>query len=265
MAIMSDQGQRSSSPAAIGRQKWAVRTYGAGVAMFAGAELVMAASGDGITIAAITLGAAATGALWLLISPQDRRAASLAALGLLGVLSAAAVHLAGTDFSAVSLVRPAEALTLTLVAMLLAAQARSGFRAALVIGLCLMLLLFGIIHLLQRSEIAGLIPDWIPLRSLVPVITGGVMTICGLALLHPRSRWIAAAAVAAMFTSWIPLVHLPRIARDISDAAEWSFGAMAVGLIGALMTFMLAERGEPARAIQIADGRRSGVNPIEGR
>ncbi len=98
-----------------------------------------------------------------------------------------------------------------------------------------MLILFGAVHLLNASAVAELVPSWIPQRQLVPYLTGSFLVAAGLAFASSRVRPLAAKAVALMFLSWLPVVHLERLARDPDSLAEWRFALTALALAGALL------------------------------
>jgi hypothetical protein len=96
-----------------------------------------------------------------------------------------------------------------------------------------MLLAFGAVHLGHHEAIAGMIPTWLPARATWPWVTGGALVAAGLALLAGRWAREAALATAAMFGSWLPLVHLGRLIERPGNAFELTFASMALALTGA--------------------------------
>jgi uncharacterized membrane protein len=132
-----------------------------------------------------------------------------------------------------------------------------------------MLVLFGLIHIVYRPAIAGMIPAWIPLETWWPLMTGGLMLLAGLALLVDRLTNAASVLVAALFASWLVIVHPGRIWSDPGSIAEWEFALTALALTGAAMMVarnaVPVSRSQPARATtdpQPASGksnRRSGT------
>jgi uncharacterized membrane protein len=103
-----------------------------------------------------------------------------------------------------------------------------------------MLVLFGAIHLTQRDLIATLIPDWIPVRSYWPWLTGGVSVAAGLACLAGRGTTLGAGAIAFMYLAWLPLVHAPRLLGAPGSLFEWTFALTALALAG--VAFAVAAR-----------------------
>jgi hypothetical protein len=189
MNIPQRQGQGSRSPTASSWQQWSVRTFSGGVALFAGAEFLLAIAPGDRTLSAVSFALAGAGAVWLLVRPLDRRAAWITFVGLTAYLSAAMADLIGTRVSAVSLVRPGEVIALMFVALVLAARRRRYLRSWLVVGLILLLLLFAWIHILHRDLIAALIPGTFPARSNIPYLTGMLMISSALIMLHPANSF----------------------------------------------------------------------------
>ncbi|MFA6114787.1 MAG: hypothetical protein WC729_12360 [Sphingomonas sp.] len=129
-------------------------------------------------------------------------------------------------------VAPAEAALLALAAA--AGGAVIGLRRVLPITAAMLLLLFGGIHLSQGPAIAALTPAWLPMRSVAPYASGLAQIAAGLWLAVRPSRG-PAWTMAAMYLSWLPLIHLPRLLAEPGDASEWRFAAMALALAGALI------------------------------
>jgi uncharacterized membrane protein len=129
-------------------------------------------------------------------------------------------------------VAPAEAALLALAAAA-AGSAVIGLRRVLPIAAAMLLLLFGGIHLSQGPAIAALTPAWLPMRSVAPYASGLLQIAAGLWLAVRPSRG-PAWTMAAMYLSWLPLIHLPRLLAE-PDAGEWRFAAMALALAGALI------------------------------
>lgn len=138
---------------------------------------------------------------------------------------------------------------------------RSVSVAALALGG--MLALFGIVHLLNVGAIGGMIPSWIPFRSVLPIVTGSTLVGAAVSMIFKRSRAVASIVIAAMFASWIAVLHLPRLAARPDDLGEWTFAAMALALTGALLVFASAVRSsggltsiEPKRTRSLRFARR---------
>jgi uncharacterized membrane protein len=138
--------------------------------------------------------------------------------------------------SLTALVEPWEALVITLAIAASVDKGRSqrlyGTAVAAAAG---MLLLFGAIHLLEAKAVSQLVPNWIPVRELVPYVTGSILVAGALALWSGRTRLMAARAIALMFLSWLPAVHVGRIMNYPEILGEWRFALTALALAGALL------------------------------
>lgn len=144
-------------------------------------------------------------------------------------------HAAAKAGVATAWVSPAEAVMIALALLFLGQGKTESLLRLLVGGVMVMLVLFGAIHLVHHDSIAELIPARFPARDTLPFVTGTIMIIGAAGLLLPTTRHIAALVVAAMFASWIPLVHLPRILATPDDASEWIFALTALCLVGVLL------------------------------
>lgn len=111
------------------------------------------------------------------------------------------------------------------------------------------LLLFGWVHLWHREAIAGMIPAWIPWHALWPLMTGSACIAAVVALASGILARLAALCVAAMFGSWLPLVHLERLVRTPNNVSEWVFAAMALALTGAALSVAEMSRSHGGRSL----------------
>ena len=165
---------------------------------------------------------------------------------MLAALATAIVAIRDT-LSLTAFVGPFECVVIGLAAL---QTGRWPLRAALAGCAAVMLVVFGLIHLTRPAEIASLIPSWIPATRVVPVATGVLQVIAGAATVWKRTRPVAAAAAAALFASWLPLVHAARIAARPGDVFEWQFAFMAMTLAGSLA--VLAAHSQTGRAFDTA-------------
>ena len=98
-------------------------------------------------------------------------------------------------------------------------------------GLCCVM--FGVSHFAFAPFTAAMIPAWLPDRLAFAYLTGAIHIGVGLALLAGiRRRW-AALAEAAMMSSFVLLVHLPRVAAKPGDRGELTLLFVAVTLTSA--------------------------------
>jgi hypothetical protein len=126
------------------------------------------------------------------------------------------------------------AIAATLIALAFRKDARSDASAKLGRGVygC-MLLVFALVHFQYHEFIASMIPVWIPFASLWPWFTASANLAVGFSFLSGVKVQFGGALLGAMYASWVPIVHLPRVLASPSDVDEWTAGALAITLAGA--------------------------------
>jgi hypothetical protein len=179
-----------------------------------------------------------------MIITGSRRSATAAFYVLGGFWAAAmAANLANVEVRPLAGWVPVAETTLLLGASIAAARSTNGARVGSASGAvaALMLMLFALVHIQNRGIVSGMIPGWLPAAWLWPYVTAATMAAAALAwaFRHGRTSFLV---VAAMFLSWLPLVHGGRIAADPTSAFEWEFASMAVALAGALIVLARPER-----------------------
>jgi uncharacterized membrane protein len=93
-------------------------------------------------------------------------------------------------------------------------------------GLCC--LVFGLSHFAYATFTAAMVPAWLPARLDLTYLTGAIHALVGLALLAGFQRRWAATVEALMMTSFVALVHLPRVAAHRGDRTELTLLFVAV-------------------------------------
>jgi uncharacterized membrane protein len=102
------------------------------------------------------------------------------------------------------------------------AQGREARAAVYVMGACYVV--FGISHFVYAKFTAAMVPAWLPARLQLAWLTGAIHGLTGFALIVGfRRRW-AATVEAAMMTSFVLLVNVPRALAMPGDHTE-AFGA----------------------------------------
>jgi uncharacterized membrane protein YphA (DoxX/SURF4 family) len=94
------------------------------------------------------------------------------------------------------------------------------------------MLAFGALHFLYIPYVAYVIPNWIPAHVFFAYATGVAHVASGLSLLTGVLSRIAACCTAAMFGSWVLIVHAPRVFRDLHNPNEWTSLLIALGMCG---------------------------------
>jgi uncharacterized membrane protein len=98
-------------------------------------------------------------------------------------------------------------------------------------GVCC--LIFGASHFLFAKFTASMIPAWLPMRLDLAYLTGAIHCLMGVALLAGFQRRWSAAIEALMMSSFVLLVHLPRVAARPGDRTELTLLFVAVTLSSA--------------------------------
>lgn len=91
-------------------------------------------------------------------------------------------------------------------------------------------IVFGASHFVYARFTAGMVPAWLPARLPLAYATGAVHAGTGLALLLRRWSRPAAALEAAMMTSFVLLVHVPRVAAAPASRTEQTLLLVALTL-----------------------------------
>jgi uncharacterized membrane protein len=127
----------------------------------------------------------------------------------------------------------AECLAMSTGALLLFRGAGDGFGRTCVILFGIACMIFGLSHFAYAQFTASMIPTWLPRRLELAYLTGAIHTLTGLALLIGRWRRWAAAIEAAMMSSFVLLVHAPRVFAHPSDRTELTLLFVAITLSSA--------------------------------
>jgi len=101
----------------------------------------------------------------------------------------------------------------------------------LVFGVCL--IVFGISHFVYADFTAKMVPAWLPARLAIAYLTGVIHVLTGVCLVIGYSTRLAATLEALMMTSFVALVHIPRVADAPRNRLELTMLAVAVLLTSA--------------------------------
>lgn len=94
-------------------------------------------------------------------------------------------------------------------------------------------LVFGAAHFAYPQFTADFIPSFMPARLFFAYLTGAAHVAAGLSMLSGVLARLSSKLLGAMFAGFIALVHIPRVAGDLSSRAEWTFLCVAFALCGA--------------------------------
>jgi uncharacterized membrane protein YphA (DoxX/SURF4 family) len=91
---------------------------------------------------------------------------------------------------------------------------------------------FGALHFIYIAYVASVIPAWLPAHVAFGYATGVAHVASGLSILSGVLTRIAAFCTAAMFGSWVLILHLPRTLAHLQDPNEWTSMLIALGMCG---------------------------------
>ena len=177
-------------------------------------------------------GAVLAGCALAAVRPSWRRPAGWVLVCLWLLATIATLIAAAGDFSDPILWVPvSKAVVFTLSAMLIGTGKKPVYDA-LRVTFGLTLIFYGLVHLFEHAAISGMIPGWLPKVIPWPFITGGLLIGSGFSLVIGKAIRPAAIAIAALFFSWILLLHIGRIAAKPESPFEWTFALSALALTG---------------------------------
>jgi uncharacterized membrane protein len=108
---------------------------------------------------------------------------------------------------------------------------------------------FGVQHFLYASFIAGLVPSWIPAPLFWAYAVGACFCAAAIAILTGTLGRLAATLLALMFSTWVVILHLPRVISAPADGREWTSLFVALAMSGgSLIVRALLSRSYDARA-----------------
>ena len=119
---------------------------------------------------------------------------------------------------------------------------------------------FGVLHFIYIAYVASVIPNWIPAHVFFAYATGVAHIASGLGILTGVFSRVAAYCTAAMFGSWVLIVHAPRVLGNFRHPNEWTSMLIAVGMCGTALLIASSLSNIPNRSASIAES----VTPESG-
>jgi uncharacterized membrane protein len=132
----------------------------------------------------------------------------------------------------------AESLAMASGLLLLAAVSgptseRTRFEALIArYGFAICMPAFGIVHFLYPAAVASWVPGYLPWHIFWAYFTGVAHCAAGLAILSGVLARLAARLFAIMLSSWVLMLHIPRVAAALHDRHEWTTLFVALVLTG---------------------------------
>jgi uncharacterized membrane protein YphA (DoxX/SURF4 family) len=91
---------------------------------------------------------------------------------------------------------------------------------------------FGVLHFLYPGYVSSVIPGWLGAPVFWTYATGVAHVAAGVAIVTRVMARLAALCAAAMFGSWVVILHAPRVFAHQHDANEWTSMLIALGMCG---------------------------------
>ena len=104
---------------------------------------------------------------------------------------------------------------------------------------------FGVVHFLYPAAVASWVPSWLPAHMFWAYFTGTAHCAAGLAILSGVLAGLASRLFAIMLSSWVLIVHIPRVFATPRDRHEWTTFFVALILTG--LAWILAQYLSRAR------------------
>ena len=104
------------------------------------------------------------------------------------------------------------------------------------------LVVFGVQHFLYTAFLAALVPTWIPFHVLWIQGTGAAFIAVGIAMISGILARPAAQALAAMFLSWILVLHIPAVLHEPHNPTLWASLLVAIGMCGSALLMSTSPR-----------------------
>jgi len=194
----------------------------------------------------VVAGAAIATGQHVRIAALSFAALTLMSFALLHVPLVAADHLLGGRWTSAGKALVMSGGALAIVA---AAGRRDGFVLWGRFALGAFLTLCGIQHFMYVPFVASLIPSWIPGAVFWTYFAGVALVAGGLGLILPFVPRLSALLSGLMIFSWVFLIHVPLVLRDVHDASNMAavFEALAFSGVAFLLAGLLPRTG-PGRA-----------------
>lgn len=111
------------------------------------------------------------------------------------------------------------------------------------IGLALPI--FGLSHFVYADFTAAMVPGWIPAKLFWAYFTGCAHVAAGIAVLTGLWAPLATRMLAAMFGSWVLILHVPRVVADPASRVEWTMLFIATALTASACLLAARYRSGP--------------------
>jgi uncharacterized membrane protein YphA (DoxX/SURF4 family) len=109
-------------------------------------------------------------------------------------------------------------------------EARVGVSRALKFLFGIPMVVFGFQHIIYVEFIASMIPTWIPGKYFWAYATGVALIVAGISIASRlKDRW-SSLMLGCMISTWILLLHVPRILQSPANMYEWTSTLQALAI-----------------------------------
>lgn len=115
-------------------------------------------------------------------------------------------------------------------------------------------LVFGVQHFIYADFVAGLVPAYFPARLFFAYFTGAAMFAAGVSLIVNVKARLAATLLGVMLLIFVLLIHVPKLANDLTVMMTWTRALQDVAIASAAFMFagMLSKQKTENGAVNLA-------------
>ena len=94
------------------------------------------------------------------------------------------------------------------------------------------LAVFGTEHFVDAKDIAGIVPDWLPVHMFFVYLVGAGLIAAALSIVVKIQSRLAATLLGIMFLIFVALIHIPGILANPHDRIFWAVGLRDISFGG---------------------------------
>jgi len=109
------------------------------------------------------------------------------------------------------------------------------------------LAVFGTEHFVDAKDIAGIVPDWLPVHMFFVYLVGAGLIAAALSIVVKIQSRLAATLLGIMFLIFVALIHIPGILANPHDRIFWAVGLRDISFGGGAFALPDLKRAGPPR------------------
>jgi uncharacterized membrane protein YphA (DoxX/SURF4 family) len=114
--------------------------------------------------------------------------------------------------------------------------------------------IFGLDHLLAARFVAGLVPSWIPWHLFWVYFTAFGFFAAAISMATKKFVSLVEALLGLMFLLWVVLLHVPRVAANLHNGAEWNSAFVALAMCGVALVAIGVLQSTAEKVIPVSIG-----------